>query len=235
MAICIDPRVHDDYMMYINQIMAACETDGRSDASYTESDTKVKVASTLFSFAFLHLNSETLSNVSTSSFAKQSIQLLNIIDELDTPLQLAEHSTEFDSSHAELKFQKLNRYLFKQADEIIEKHFLQVMNVSENEEVKESLKDWAYPVIEWASNVMPTFELIFLTNAQTKELEYSLILDQINRFDTNELVSYLKLGWNRVINHLESARNGNNSRIQKLISRLRCSMCYPARVSILGE
>lgn len=183
-----------------------------------------RVYSTLISFSFLYDNAEALSNFVTCDYLRHRLDSLSSdIDSLGVP-DCPE--TEDNSDPPEVYFQKINRNLFVEVDTRIRDQFMN----------KHPGIDFSFPVIEWAANVIP--ELCTYTGVHSTDEVYNVIRCAIeNDNSSKQLLDYFRLGYSLVLSQIKRAEQSPvpSSEYTKLISRLKCSMCYPARVSALGS
>ena len=156
-------------------------------------------------------------------------------------------------------FQKINRYLFTELDSIMEQYLnAEMPNVSTISSLLtvesnillplptlsapvSNISELPVPPIEWATNIVEQLDYTVYLNIESSSSLYEwmkAIID--NHYDPINLIPYLQLGWNailaryaEVMAHFPGTPN-RAKLLEALIDRLRNTMCYPARISILS-
>ncbi|CAF1258396.1 unnamed protein product [Adineta steineri] len=161
-------------------------------------------------------------------------------------------------------FQKINRYLFQELDFKLEEYVhaetsnlftlsslmilpcrmlspLPSLPVSSSMPLLSSLFELPLPPIEWAVNIIEELDYTVYLALQLKPPLIEWIQTIIDKhYNPNSLMLYLCIGWDAVMaRYYEIIMTpiGTNHRAQVLnafIDRLRNTMCYPARVSIVS-
>lgn len=192
-----------------------------------------KIISTIESFWYLSDNAQMLSMLPQASSQSLFERLGNILSHLDTfqapdcpELELL----GIQPTPEEIIYQKVNRYLFESVDKVLREKFL----------ASHPNTLFSFPVIEWAVNVMPNFELSTVSKLEENTiLESKIKLYIRDHYLPASLEVYFKQGWSWLterINEILSSNPDNRGELEKeLFNRLRCDMCYPTRASILSE
>jgi hypothetical protein len=186
---------------------------------------KTRVENTLNSFAYLHAYAAVLNKfVSVDELVARTKEIFQTANEHATP-DCPEISDDQGCVKEEMVlFQKINRYLFDKYDAQILAHFQTVTH--------KHVDDFAFPVFEWAVNVMPefTYSQVCSNLDQGTNVQDNVIIFIKQNFNTASCQEYFEGAWNRIDqwNGVIEGRGG-------LIDRLRSDMCYPARLSVLVE
>ena len=178
-------------------------------------DTELKkIHSTLNTFSFLFENAKFLSSYITVNYLNQRINYLvsniNEIPQPDCPeLDLINSKPSINM----INYQKINRYLCFEIDEIIKQNY----------DKKNDTNDLAYPIIEWSVNVFTFLEGI--------EEKYSLnelcdfIIKSLKEYKISELFdSYFKLGYECVkkkINEISKVNDNQKDLLLQLLKKLK--------------
>lgn len=157
-------------------------------------------------------------------------------------------------------FQKINRYLFSELDSILKQYLNaempSVFTISSLLTLESNMllpllplsgsasniSELPVPPIEWATNILEQLDYTVYLNVKSSSSSLyewmKAIID--NHYDHATLSHYLQLGWNAILArysevmvHLPDTSN-RAKLLEALIDRLRNTMCYPARVSILN-
>ncbi|UJR17354.1 hypothetical protein I4U23_004249 [Adineta vaga] len=205
-----------------------------------------KVYATLYAFDILHRRANEYTQLSEASRTRISQRLIILCDTAETidPPDCPELMID-NNDTTMILFQKINRYLFHELDSILETHIhaemSHVSTMPTSSSSSSSSFELPLPPIEWAVNLV---EELDYTNYLTLQPRPSLIewiqtiIDK--HYNPSNLTLYLCSGWNAVIaryNEVIMAPIGSSRRTQLLdafIDRLRNTMCYPVRVSILS-
>jgi hypothetical protein len=193
--------------------------------SLAPQDIQVRVRATLFSFAFLYYHSKDFSDAlqaQPQSLVERAQTLISLLDMLDVP----DCPEIFDENPEELNYQKLNRYLFDEVDEMIKSKFCQAYP-------GHSLEFFPSPVVEWAVNILPTFYLPIIQSMEGDNFSEQVLNCIQTSYDPENLNSYLREGWSIIVAHWPITDASIWISQGGLLDRLRCTMCYPARLSLL--
>ncbi|MDR2723992.1 MAG: hypothetical protein LBB25_02165 [Holosporaceae bacterium] len=197
------------------KLSACCETANR-------------VRQTSFSFEYLNSNAQRISSLVSAEYLYGCLdQLFSHIDEIEVPdcpeLWLLEREPTLD----EINFQKVNRNLFGEVDELIKNGFCKLYKDQE----------LAFPVIEWAANVLPCMQIELIDTFEGENLAAKIKDCVTKNYAQPQLEQYLQDGWRvlqqRVHEIEHTATELRTVQIDQLFDRMRCSMCFPARVSAL--
>jgi len=198
--------------------------------SHTPEENKEKVRSTLVSFAFLHQNAFELSKlpcVSQASITDRAELLFLVLDALDIPdcPELLEEILPPEM----IPFQKVNRNLFGAFDEEVKKIF-----TARNPNFPEDFL--AYPIVEWAVNIIPTFTFQLVIDGGAESFEKDTVHFIRENYTPDSLQVFLSQAW-ALIDAKWPPKKGIHSWKGKggIFERLGCSMCFPARASILEK
>jgi len=184
--------------------------------SQTPPEKVARVKSSLLSFGFLFINSEKISELlPLQSLLDEANKIFDHLSALETPdcpeIFSPDVTTEI------INYQKINRYLFQFFDERI-LEFWKTLYPLEDITL-------AYPVIEWAENILPSLPQIMFDEGTLQSNTLKTIRASYHQAALN---NYLKRGW-EIIEYWEREITGKEG----LINLLWCDMCYPARLSIL--
>lgn len=130
---------------------------------------------------------------------------------------------------SEMIFQKVNRWLFEEFDDFIYECFKRNMNYNTN---------LSFPVVEWAVNVIPNFELPIVSRMPGSDLTTKIENFIKAYYFPQNIETYLKRGavlldcWVKKIE--QEMENDARPLSVDLEKRLQCDMCYPARISALS-
>ena len=197
------------------------------------------------------------SECSLSSIQQRLVTLLDIESALVAP-ECPELESDHDDIHMVL-FQKINRYLFEELDSILEQYLnaempdvstvsslltLQstiVLPLPSLSTIAANMSELPVPPIEWVINIIEQFDYtIYFTLESSLSLSdwMKSIIDE--HYNPTNLIQYLQSGWNAILTRYSEVAlifSDTPTRAKLLdtfIDRLRNTMCYPARLSILN-
>lgn len=170
---------------------------------------------------------------------------------------------EVESSYDDMSmilFQKINRYLFTEVDWIVEQYLnAEMPNITTISSLLtleskillplpslsasvSNISELPVPPIEWATNILEQLDYTVYLSLESSSSLYEWVKAIIdNHYNPTSLIHYLQLGWNailaryaEVIAHPPDTLN-RMKLLEALVDRLRNTMCYPARISILDS
>lgn len=189
---------------------------------HTPTDKVSAVNSTLSSFAFLKQHSQrlaTLPDATSDAIVGRIKHIFENLDSIETP-DCPE--VEGECVPEMIMFQKINRTLFIALDDSLQRDF-----DGANQDY-----EFAFPVIEWAENVIKelTFDNIRKSPGANFEAQTIHLIE--SKYNQKELQKYFEEGW-ELVEKDDCIINNSPANIPILAGKLRCTMCYPARASIL--
>jgi hypothetical protein len=218
-----------------------------------------KVCVTLAAFYIFHKRAADYAELSAASLPKIQQRLVTLFD--TESMLAAPDCPELEGTHDDIRmvlFQKINRYLFEELDSILEQYLnAEMPDVSTVSSLStlsskillplpslltplSGMSELPVPPIEWTINILEQLDYTIYLN-----LEFPLSLCEwiktiVDRYyDSTSLIHYLQLGWNAVLarySEIMMVPSGTTERaklIDTFVDRLRNTMCYPARVSVL--
>jgi hypothetical protein len=140
---------------------------------------------------------------------------------------------EEDAHPQTADFQKYNRYLFSELDEKISEGYHAVYPKEKEKEKEYDV--FPSPVVEWAVNILPSFHLPCLEDVDAPTLEDKIAYVVTTQYDPAELGVYVQQAWAYLHSHWPPNDLREWTGPSGLLDRLRCTMCYPARLSLLTD
>ncbi len=213
-------------VMAFSPAQCCCDKILSKGSSFSEADV-VRVKSTVQSFHFLYENAESLARcVSKEELFNKLVDLHTNSKKLEAP---SCPETEGDACESMVLLQKINRYLFDEVDNDIYNQFK-----SQYPDV-----DFSFPVIEWAENVMPDIINVgvAIDDKRSEDEVFKQVREILTAWNSSSaLTEYFKLGYENLAKRLaliEQKTSEDEKELDRkaLFLRLKCSMCYPARVS----
>mmetsp|Transcript_8297 Transcript_8297/g.11123 ORF Transcript_8297/g.11123 Transcript_8297/m.11123 type:complete len:219 (+) Transcript_8297:72-728(+) len=210
------PKFPECYQTKIDEIL-----------SHTPEEDREKIRSTLVSFAFLHQNAGELCRlpcVSTASLVERGELLFCVLDGLETPdcPELFEDFVPPDT----IPFQKVNRNLFGEFDDEVKRIFRARYPTYPEEFL-------AFPIVEWAVNIIPVFSLEFMFRDDGETLAQKVVQIIRENYANDSLEIFLTQAWALIDAKWPPQSIDSWKGKGGMLERLGCSMCFPARVSIL--
>jgi hypothetical protein len=219
-----------------------------------------KVCVTVAAFYILHKRAATYAKLPEASLAEIQQRLITLFE--TEAMLIAPDCPELESDPNNtvlVLFQKINRYLFQELDNILEQYLktempdvskLSLLLTLQNNILlplpslsifASNAAELPVPPIEWAVNILEEFDYTIYSNLKPPPPLCNWIKTIIDKhYDPTSLVSYLQLGWNAILARYSEViivPSGTLNRAKLLhtfVDRLRNTMCYPARVSILS-
>ena len=226
---------------------------------YPDAQRESKVCVTLAAFYIFHKRAANYAKLPEACLAKIQQRLITLFE--TKAMLIAPDCPELESDPNNtllVLFQKINRYLFEELDTILEQYLRiempDVSKVSSLLTLEErillplptlstfvsSISELPVPPIEWTVNILEQFDYTIYIGLEPSPPLFEWMKTNIDKhYDPTRLIPYLQLGWNAVLarySEIIMVSSGTSDRTKILatfVDRLRNTMCYPARVSIL--
>jgi len=186
-----------------------------------------RVASTLCTFFFLYTLSTPLSlhsSASLSALLQRAHLLLSQLHLLPAPD--CPEMEDVSCKPSQVTNQKLNRFLFSDVDDAIREQWRTTCGASE-----ELILAW--PIIEWADNIISGFISRLEAEYDGMEAQQKVALVITEGYCVDSVKGWLEEGWKAISREWERVQDDHeNDGIRRIVDRLRCDMCYPARLSL---
>ena len=239
-------------------LQAVCSLVQTHFELHPDPERESKVCATLCAFYIFHKRATDYIQLPAASLARISKRLVTLFDTVATlvPPDCPELTSDHDDTSMAL-FQKINRYLFQELDSILEEYLraempnfftiASLMTLPSLQAISSIfplplLLELPVPPIEWAVNLIKELDYtVYLALEFPTSLPEWIQTIVDKHYDPTNLMLHLRMGWDAVMaRHTEIliAPIGTNHRTQLLtafVDRLRNTMCYPARVSILSS
>lgn len=240
-------------------LQAVCSLIQEYFVLYPDPERENKVCITLATFYIFHQRAADYAKLPEAFLPKIHERLIALFDSEAT--LVVPDCPELEGGDNDIHivlFQKINRYLFEELDSMLEQYLKAEMpNVSTVSSLftlqsrilmpqpslfasSSSMSDLPVPPIEWAINILQQLDYTIYANGEFPSSLCEWMTTIVDKhYDSTILIHYLQLGWNAVLTRYSEvmmAHSGTPDRTELLarfIDRLRNTMCYPARVSIL--
>ena len=245
-----------------SDLQAICNLIQEYFLIHSDTQRERNVCTTIAAFYIFHKRAvDYVKLLACSSFEIQQrlITLLNTESMLVAP-ECPEIESNYDDTNIIL-FEKINRYLFAEVDSLLEQYLnAEIPDVSTASSlltlpdamvlplvsssaaaVKYNVAELPVPPIEWAINILEQFDYSSYISLESSVALNDWMKTIINKYyDPISLIHYLQSGWNAVLmrysevvmNHHDPVNRAKL--LENFIDRLRNTMCYPARLSILS-
>lgn len=231
MNLIIATEKESDVLVYGHNTLLSTSYSSVSNAEYEPFTKNSKILSTVQSFNFLFDRAKKLSELpeaSIQSISKRLEYLINHPDIFKMPDCPELEFLGIEPSTQQILYQKINRYLFDEVDDALKDQFHTTYPAG----------SFSFPVIEWAVNIMPNFEFdIIDTFNENQPFSNNLKSFVDKHYSPGLLKSYFEQGkillTERQKDIAELNTDNNSKYLEELYNRLRCDMCYPARVSAM--
>lgn len=188
-----------------------------------------KVDATINSFLYLHNNARNFAkdDVATKERLLARFDML-VATHVSLPTPDCPEIEMMGGSEVIIFFQKINRYLFEEIDQMIGRAVEKALKINPRKD------NFSFPPVEWAENVITGFDFFKLNQDDLSELTIQLREIIEKEYSPSLLEKFLSAGMQCLVVHEDKIRKGEPQSLKNFVDRARCTMCYPARVSALS-